>query len=69
MLLLLNILPLIGVFFVLVLPKKFFEAIRFVGLFFSILVFAFSVFIWLCFDKLTTQFQFVYTQSWLFDYN
>ena len=56
--------PLLGLFYLLTIPKINFKKCRIVALNTACLTFIFSLFIWLCFDKGSPFFQFCKTISW-----
>jgi len=59
------IFPLIGVFFLFIIPSKNKIFLKQVALFFASLIFNFSLFLWLFFDKSLGSFQFVSKLFWL----
>lgn len=62
---LLIILPLIGALVLLGIPNHKKDLMKSIALFVSLVVFGYSVFLWIIFDKTTAQFQFVELYNWL----
>ena len=63
------LLPLIGSFFILFVPKENFTLIRNTALNFSLFTFLVSVFIWIGFDSFVSKFQFITKVQWLSSLN
>lgn len=63
------ILPLIGALIILVIPKWNFKLLRIVALIFSFATFILSLFLWVWFDKSTSQFQYVDQIFWIPSFN
>ena len=59
------LLPLIGSFFILFVPKENLVLIRNIALNFSLLTFLVSVFLWVGFDSFVSKFQFITKVQWL----
>ncbi len=59
------VLPIIGAFLLLFIPKWNFQLLRITALFFSFSTFILSLFLWVWFDKSTSQFQYVDQLFWV----
>jgi len=59
------VLPLIGALVLLALPSWNASLLRITALFFSMLTFVYSLFLWVWFDKSTSQFQFIQEIVWV----
>ena len=59
-----SILPLLGLFFLLLTPKTYVKKCRNIALISSCLTFISSLFLWICFDKSSVFFQFCKTFNW-----
>ena len=59
------LLPVVGTLIAFFIPAKRVKVIKMVGLYTSLATFLLSLFLWILFDKSTTQFQFVEHFSWL----
>lgn len=62
---LLIMLPLCGAFVLTLIPNYKKDVLRNTALFFSLVTFSYSVFLWIVFDKTTAQFQFIELYNWL----
>jgi proton-translocating NADH-quinone oxidoreductase chain M len=71
MLSLIILLPLLGIFLILVIPEKNILFIKQVTFFVSFFTFILSLFLWICFDSSCSKFQFIEYFSWivLFNFN
>ena len=59
------ILPILGAFILFLIPKWNFQLLRITALFFSFSTFILSLFLWVWFDKSTSQFQYVDQLFWV----
>jgi len=59
-----SITPLLGLFYLLIIPKTFIYKCRIVALYTSCFTFLFSILIWICFDQTSPFFQFCKTFNW-----
>ena len=69
MLSLIILLPLLGIFFILVIPEKNILFIKQVTFFVSFFTFVLSLFLWICFDSSCSKFQFIEYFSWIVLFN
>lgn len=63
------LLPLIGLFLLFFIPEKNVITIKTIALFFSLITFLCSLFLWVLFDHSTARFQFTEYLEWLWSYN
>ena len=63
------VLPLIGALALLILPSWNAQLLRLTALAFSFFTFLLSLFLWVFFDKSTSNFQFVEQVTWISDLN
>ena len=59
------VLPIVGAFFLLIIPKWNFQLLRITALIFSFSTFILSLFLWVWFDKSTSEFQYVDQLLWV----
>jgi NADH:ubiquinone oxidoreductase subunit 4 (subunit M) len=62
-------LPLLGSIILFFIPKENLLTIKIFGLNISLITFVLSLYLWLKFDNLSTNFQFIYHINWLSSYN